>query len=457
MNKAFRCLALLIAVTLYGGAAAEAAAVRVGATGVAIAATTRGSVVSYDSVNRVYLAVSTFGMLRGQFIDANGGLLGTPFVIQTSGNYTHFPTVAFSPDADGGAGGFLVVWHESDLPNLTSIHSRLVSFGKNGPAAAETILSAEGSFWEQYPAVAYSTVSQEFLVTWVKYGWGVRAIRADNAGVARGVTFTIALTGQYEGNPSAAYNPVTNQFLVVFKGWNNPNNFGFVQAQLVQAGTGQLLGTPALVYAGGGTYITEVAYNSETNQFLAAWYRDAGGATKATLGRILNPDASLPGNVIALSSLWKSYDALGLAYNRRTGTFFMVSHDGRGLPTSVEDGGVEIAKNGVPVDNGFVVTANGGPNFYPRITASADDPNWMVVASKNFGFTAMQLIGGTAVNNPPPPLVSNPAMVIDTPRSGFVQQPVWLAGWGLDFGSPTWICGQPLGTHRYPVLVPLLR
>ena len=134
MNKAFRCLALLIAVTLYGGAAAEAAAVRVGATGVAIAALTRGSVVSYDSVNRVYLAVSTYGMLRGQFIDGNGGLLGTPFVIQTSGNYTHFPTVAFSPDADGGAGGFLVVWHESDLPNLTSIHSRLVSFGKNGPA-----------------------------------------------------------------------------------------------------------------------------------------------------------------------------------------------------------------------------------------------------------------------------------------------------------------------------------
>ena len=27
----------------------------------------------------------------------------------------------------------------------------------------------------------------------------------------------------------------------------------------------------------------------------------------------------------------------------------------------------------------------------------------------------------------------------------------------LDFGSPTWICGQPLGTHRYPVLVPLRR
>jgi hypothetical protein len=59
-------------------------------------------VVGYDSVNHAYLVVSTFGMLRGQFVDGNGGLLGTPFVIQTSGNFTHFPTVAFSPDADGG-------------------------------------------------------------------------------------------------------------------------------------------------------------------------------------------------------------------------------------------------------------------------------------------------------------------------------------------------------------------
>ena len=155
------------------------------------------------------------------------------------------------------------------------------------------------------------------------------------------------------------------------------------------------------------------------------------------VGRIVNADASLPGNVIALSSLWKAYDALGLAYNRRTGTFFMVSHDGRGLPTSVEDGGVEINANGTPVDNGFLVTADGAPgNFYPRLAASADAPDWMLVASNGFLSTINQRIQGTEVNNPQPP-VSNPAMVIDTPRSGFVQQPVWLAGWGLDFGSGT--------------------
>jgi hypothetical protein len=406
MNKVLRCLSFLTSLTLLGTATTtEAAVVRAGATTQAIFANTRGTAVAYDSVNHVYLVVSTMGIVRGRFVDGNGTPIGDPFQIQTSANFTLFPTVAFSPDADGGAGGFLVVWHESVLPTLATVNARIVSFGKRGPAGAESVLSAEGSFWEQYPAAAYSTVSQEFLVTWVRFDWGVRAIRADNAGVPQGAVFTITRTAQYEGNPSVAYNPATNQYLVVWKGWNDPGKFGFVDARLVQAGTNQLLGAAATrIYAGGGTYITDVAYNPATNQFLAAWYRDAGGTSKAMLGRLVNADASLPGDVTVLSTLWKAYDGLGLAYNIQTGTFFMVSHDGRGLTTSVEDGGVEVGKTGTPVDNGFLVTAGDGkPNFYPRIAASADAPNWLMCAAHNFQYAEVQLLAGTPSGDGPPP------------------------------------------------------
>jgi hypothetical protein len=436
MKKSICCLAFLI-LTLSGTAITEAAAVRSGATAVAIATGTRGSAVAYDSVNHVYLVVSTFGMLHGRFVDTNGVPLGTPFVIQSSPHFTHFPTVTFSPDADGGAGGFLVVWHESDFPTLTSIHTRVVSFARSGPAGADTVLSVEGSFWEQYPAAAYSTASREFLVTWVKFGFGIRAMRVDNAGAAMSPAFTITQTNEFEGNPSVAYNPNANQFLVLWKGWNNPGNFGFVAARLVQAGTGQLVGaTATLVHAGGGTYITDVAYNSQKNEFLALWYRDAGGPAKTTLGRVVNADGTLPGSVIAISSLWKSYDGLGLAYNSRTGTYFMVAHDGRGLATSVEDGGVEIDKHGIPVDNGFLVTSSpdGKPNYYPRIAAGTRDANWLVVAAHNFQWTASQIVAGTPDEETKKP---DPKMSIDTPGNGLVQQPIWFAGWALDLGSST--------------------
>ena len=450
MNRILRGLAVCSLITLIGTASADAAAVRSGATISAIAALTRGSAVAYDSVNHVYLVVSTFGTLRGRFVDRNGTPLGAPFLIQSSANYTHFPTVAFSPDADGGGGGFLVVWHESLA--VAVVKSRMVSYPRGGPIGVESVLSAEGSFWEQYPAAAYSTGSHEFLVTWTRFGWGIRAVRVDNNAAPMAPVFSVTLIpGQSEGNPSVAYGAASNQFLVVWKGYNDPTLTGYVDGRLVQAGTGALVGAGATrIAAGGGTYITDVTYNPAANQFLVAWYRDAGGSAKTMLGRVVNADLSLPGNINALSSLWKAYDALSVAYNTLSNTFFMVSHDNRSV-TAVEDGGVEIASSGVPVDNGFLVTAGAGkPNYYPRLAAGTDDPNWLVGTSYGFEQTVIQLVAGTTNGAPttptappppgpgtPPPPVSAPAMNIDVPANNSTVSTTGfaVAGWALDRGA----------------------
>src|SRR5882672_639350 len=137
MNRILRGLAVCSLITLIGTASADAAAVRAGATLSAIAALTRGSAVAYDSVNHVYLVVSTYGTLRGRFVDRNGTPLGAPFLIQSTANYTHFPTVAFSPDANGGGGGFLVVWHESLA--VAVVKSRIVSYRQGGPIGTESV------------------------------------------------------------------------------------------------------------------------------------------------------------------------------------------------------------------------------------------------------------------------------------------------------------------------------
>jgi hypothetical protein len=444
MNRILRGLAVCSLITLIGTASADAAAVRAGATTAAIAALTRGSAVAYDSVNQVYLVVSTFGTLRGRFVDRHGTPLGAAFLIQSTANYTHFPTVAFSPDADGGGGGFLVVWHESLA--VAVVKARMVSYRQSGPIGAESILSAEGSFWEQYPAAAYSTGSHEFLVSWVRFGWGIRAVRVTNNAAPKTDVFTITfIPGQSEGNPSVAYGAATDQFLVVWKGYNDPTATGYVDARLVQAGTNQLLGAGATrVAAGGGTYITDVTYNSSANQFLVAWYRDAGGSAKTTLGRVVNADLSLPGNIIPLSSLWKAYDALSVAYNTLSNTFFMVSHDARST-TAVEDGGVEINSVGVPVDNGFLVTAGAGkPNYYPRLAPGADDPNWLVGTSYGFEQTVIQLIAGTssgAAPTPPPPSPvtrpPNPVFFVDTPTNNatVLTTGFLISGWAVDTGT----------------------
>lgn len=409
---------------------AEADVTRLGATVTAIAAPARGTAVGYDSVNQVYLIVAaSAGVLRGQFVDRNGAKTGAAFVIQANpALYAHFPHVAFSPDADAGAGGFMVAWHQSDVPTGTSIHARVVSYTKGGAIGNDNQVSVEGSYWERYPGIAYSSASREFLITYPRLARGIRAVRVDLTGAALGAPFTIAVNGQNEEWSSVAYNPTNDRYLVVYEGFTT---FGTVYARAVQAGTDALLGAgPAILYQGGADYINDVVYNPSTNQFLAVW---SALVSKAMLGRTINADLSLPGNVIPISTLWQAYDGLGLAYNNVTQTSFMVSHDATGY----EDGGVEIKADGTPVGSGFLVTQHSDTkgNFYPRIAASSADGSWLVSTAHGFLQTDMQLLTGTPVG--PPVDKPNPYVAVDLPSAGSVRPSFTVSGWAADLGSST--------------------
>jgi hypothetical protein len=426
----------------------QASVTRVGATTIAIAVGTRGHGVAYDPVNHVYLVIGTYGFLNGRFVDKNGTVIGAShFAIQTSANYTHMPSVTFSRDLDGGAGGFLVAWQENDLPTLPSIHTRVVSFTKGGPIGADNQVSVDGSHWERYIGIAYSTKSHEFLLTYGrKIGWGIRAVRVGLTGAALAPPFSIALNNQYEEWSSVAYNPVNDQYVVAYEAFTT---FGTVYVRAVQAGTDVLLGTqPAIVFAGGANYINEIIYNPDTNKFLVTWYRDAGGGTKTTLGRIVNPDLTLPGDVIAVSSTCRAYDALGLAYNLLTQTSFMVSHPNAGN----EDCGVEIDTNGNPLGNPIDVTlsADGRPNYYPKIAASVDDPNWVLSTAHDFSSTRVQLLAGTG--GVPPTPTPNPQMGVNSPLAGVVTQPFDAMGWAIDLGSSTGTGADVVHVWAWPLV-----
>ena len=82
-------------------------------------ATARGSAVAYDGRNNVYLVVSAYGAVNGRFVSADGVPLtacttGDASFLLGGASFGHFPRVAYSPDANGGLGGFVVTWHEAD-------------------------------------------------------------------------------------------------------------------------------------------------------------------------------------------------------------------------------------------------------------------------------------------------------------------------------------------------------
>ena len=450
INTLCRRLSLTTLILMAASGLSEAAAVRSGTTIAAILAVTRGSAVAYDSINHVYLVVSAQGVVQGRFVSATGTPIGAQFPIQTNAAlFGAFPRVGFSPDANGGAGGFLVTWSQSDLPNNASMHGRMVAFGQNGAYGADRQLSVDGNWWEEGPYIAYSTTTREFFVVYRTFPtYVLRGVRVDNTGAARDIPFTISQTAQYEDNASVAYNPTTNQYLVCWKGYNDPGRFGFVDCRFVQSGANQLGAGPIRLTTSAATYITDTTYNPSTNQFLVTWDAGVGIGIR---GRIVNADGSLPGNIIPISTLWHAYDALGVGYNRVSRTFFMVSHDSRAC-TKCDDGGVEIADSGVPIDNGFLVTASGANgSFYPTIAASSDAPNWLVTTAPDFTNTAVQLVAGTASSGgpaptgppppPPPPVtpVPNPIFSVDTPANNATvsSNGFLISGWAVDTGAVT--------------------
>src|SRR5262245_15761793 len=102
---------VLVAILGATPAAAQTAS-RIGPSMTAIAGLVRGSNSAYDFKNGQYLVVSGHGNLNGVFVTADG-TPGAPFLLQTPGLFCQFPGVAYSPDLYGGAGGFLVTWHQS--------------------------------------------------------------------------------------------------------------------------------------------------------------------------------------------------------------------------------------------------------------------------------------------------------------------------------------------------------
>jgi hypothetical protein len=383
-----------LAVALSGSAGtARANALPVGATTPIIAASLqiRGTAVAYDSTNHVFLVVAGDEFIVwGRFVAASGAPLGE-FVVKQSSTYKGFPGVAFSPDANGGAGGFLVAWHEFDLGFSNSVHAIMAAYGQGGVYGVEHVVNTDGTYQSRTPAMAYSPANKEFLVALaLRPAYGVRAVRVDNNATPIAASFSIAVNNQYEDYPSAAYNPVTNQFLVSYS--SSVGGMAFVYTQLVQAGANQLIRTPTLLYSTVGTFITSTAYNPKTNQFLVAFVAGAVQSQQMSFGRLVNFDASVGGPVNLLSSRWAASDGMSVDYNPVTGTYFLIAS----TPLGAEDGGVEITGAGIPVDNGFWVTSGAGGcgRAHPFIKASTQNPNWLITTTNCFAHADIQLVSG---------------------------------------------------------------
>jgi len=383
--------------------------------GVEFTGAVRGTATAYDPRNNDFLVVAAAGPVKGRIVKADGTLVATPFPIDMGTGFSQFPAVAFSPDGDSGRGAFLVTWHSpipvgNTLPNR--IHYRLVS-ATGTLLGVEGVLGTEATWWEAAPNVAYATGSQVFMVTWsaapAAGGMQIRAARVDNSGQALDAAGALSAgilvsAGGIERDASIAYNPDTDNFLVVYRTY-----IGQALSRLVSASSASL---GAIQQLGGSTSvpITNVTYSAATHQYLAAWYLSPGGTT----GRLVNADGTPAGSPTPLSTRFGTYDSLGLAANPVTGTSLMVGHDA----ISYENGGVEIGASGLPGSSSVLTnTGNATGNFYPVTASSTTEPKWLLSTSRNFGSMIAQFVTTAGTINLPtvnqkPVVTQNPGSVL---------------------------------------------
>lgn len=346
----------------------------------------RGSAVAFDSKNNVYLAVGAYGTVVATFVKPDGTVGNTYTVFSGAGEFAHYPAVAFSPDADGGKGAFLVTWHAG--ANSNTVRARLVSY-TSGVIGSELTLGGEPTWWESAPNVAYSSVSRNFLVVWRIQAYQIRAARVSSAGAL--INSFAVTTGGGERDPSVAYNPSTDQYLVAFSAFSPSVYIG---ARLVNAATGAM-SNGAVLGSANAAYITDATFSSATGKYFVGWYQLPGGP----MGRLVDANGNPDGSIIALSNRFGTYDSFSVDYNRVSGSYLMVGQDTR----SAENGGVELSETGTP-GSGGALTFLGGKvgNFYPQVGASTASKQWLLTTANDFSTLAGQFAVTTTGPSGPP-------------------------------------------------------
>lgn len=336
-------------------------------------------------------------------------LIGPNFPISTGTTSEGTPTVAFNPTTNQ----FLVVY------------GRAVS----GQTVTGQIVNSDGSLSGTYfpifgsgrfPAVAFNPNNNQFLV--VEYGFtefieGVMGQLINADGTLNGTQFMISAgrtnSSTTVGNPGIAFNPLANQFLVVWEGFITSRID--IRGQFVNA-DGTLGGSNfAISSTVGGILNPNVAFNTTSNQFLVVWEGRKDNVPNI-FGQLINADGSLDGGQFPISTV--SGSKADVAFNP-TANQFLVVWSGFSFPFSSGISGQLVNADGTLNSSNFPIftsTGAGRPaiGFIPlsnRFLVAGNGSGQLVNADGTLSGTSFVIFGGQGscfTPSPVPGVAFNP-------------------------------------------------
>ena len=301
-----------------------------------------------------------------------------------------YPAIAYNSTTDQ----YLAVWEDfrGDVGFGSDVYAQIVNSDSSMAGANFSITVVND--WQRSPKPAYNSVANKYLVVWQEESYDGKGDiygRMVNAnGTLSLAQFPIATAVEYQWNPDLVYNPITNQFLVVWQDdrmvpGDNDIYGQFVNADRTLSGNNFAISNPST-----DQLLPSVAYNTTDNQYLVIWQDDRNPASDADIyGQVINGNGSLNGGNFAISTASANQDYPDIAYASSANRYLVVWEQSNDIY------GRLVNANKTFTGPEFQIASSSGSLSNPTVSYNSQSNQFMVVWSDSYGSDDInaQLVG----------------------------------------------------------------
>ncbi|MDQ5823147.1 MAG: S-layer homology domain-containing protein [Chloroflexota bacterium] len=327
---------------------------------------------AYNSTNTEFLVV--FMDLRngtydvyGQRVDADGTMLGTNFPIAVTGSAEMDPDIAYNSTANE----YLVVWEEA-----SEVYGQRVS--NTGTLTGSAFMISDNDNSKDRAFVAYGAEDNQYLVVWEEYAgtqeYNVRGRRVSGTGTPQASVIDIASTGGSEMFPAVSYSPLTKEFLVSYR--LTASDINSIKARRV-TGTGAVqTGVINVSASEGAASRSKSAYNTTSNDWLVVWTDTRNGGVDI-YAQLVDSSGSLVGSNYPLTTQESTQELPRIAYSSSASKYLAVwisyeAHTQGDIRAQV------ISVGGSPSGNSILVSTGPDRELVPAVSAGAGNTSFLV-------------------------------------------------------------------------------
>lgn len=294
------------------------------------------------------------------------------------------PRAAYSTQANV----YLAVWEHAYSATDYDIYARRVD--TNGVPLGAEIGIVTTSIHQNHPDVVSNPAANEYFIVW-EHAYSatdhdIHAWRMTTTGTLIGSELTIAGSTAFESYPVVAYNPISNEYLVVYQRRVGSDEFAQydIYAQRIHP-EGVLIGVPILIAS---SLLNEIyPAVARGDGYLVVWQgKQPGTGDYGIYGQRLGDTGVLIGGAIAISTWEEDQLAPRVAYSNESNTYLVVLEDHHyGAANGWDIYGQVVKTDGTLGSSLFIAGSDTRNRFSPDIAYSLAGRSYLVVWDLEYG------------------------------------------------------------------------